>query len=341
MPALFTMMSSAPSWLTAVETARSTSAARLVSAWTPSALPPAPMTTATLSCKSTVTPSPSVPLTLPSPQRGEGNEEGTLSSCEVRVPGSYGQGVAVATGVGARHEGARFRIAREPLSAAHHPRPVVDDIDLMPAPAELGARPLGDARLGVYQAVPIGADTWRLDGLLEVQPELQEVEQHLRLGLEDAVGAGRADAEREGAVLEDLGGRHHRARLAARLQHIGRGGIAVRPFEDIVQEEAGARHRETRAEDHAERLGDGDHGALRVRAGEVGGLLVHELRRVALGDLAGQPLPVVPLALAHRRPRRIDARALRGRIGLRREPRDRWIPRVGVGQPVRGAELDR
>src|SRR5882724_8832937 len=53
------------------------------------------------------------------------------------------------------------------------------------------------------QAVAIGADTWCRDRLLEVEPELQEVEQHLRLGLQDAVGAGRADAEHEGAVLED------------------------------------------------------------------------------------------------------------------------------------------
>ena len=53
----------------------------------------------------------------------------------------------------ARHERARLRIARDPLPTAHHPGPVVDGIDLVPAPAELRAGRLGDARLGVDQAM--------------------------------------------------------------------------------------------------------------------------------------------------------------------------------------------
>src|SRR6266851_5580559 len=48
--------------------------------------------------------------------------------------------------------------------------------------------------------------------------------------------------------------------------------------------------REARAEGHPERLGDRDHGTLRVGAREVRRLLVDELRRVPFADLAGQPL---------------------------------------------------
>ena len=78
------------------------------------------------------------------------------------------------------------------------PPPTIHDqssmrVDLMPAPAEPVARRLGDARLRVDQAVAVDAHARRLDGLLHVQPELEHVQQHLRLRLEDAVGARRAD----------------------------------------------------------------------------------------------------------------------------------------------------
>src|SRR6266446_9828497 len=286
MPALLTMTSSGPSWLTAVDTARSTSDARLVSACTPTPFPPAPIsrravssallpsrstaatrapraaiasamprpmpepapvTIATLSWRSTFPPHPAL-----SPE-GRGVFGGRLCP---EAPFLDGQGVAIAAGIGAGHEGAGLRVAGDPLPAAHHPRPVVDHVDLVPAPPERSTSRLGDARLGVEQPIAVHPDPRRLDGLLQVQAELDEVEQHLRLRLEDAVRAGRADGEREGAVPEDLGRRHHGAGLAAGPEHVGRLRIPIRPLEDVVEHEPGPGHREARAEGHPERLGD-------------------------------------------------------------------------------------
>src|SRR6185436_8981377 len=272
------MTSSAPSWLTAADTARSTSPDWLVSACRPTPLPPAPstwravssallpsrstaatrapraaiasamprpmpepapVTTATLSCRSTVlslmgsgltfrhfrsardrrrpllAPHQPPPLALSSPRTEEGNREGVVGDdASFGTPPSNGQGVAVAAGVGAGHQRAGLGVAGDALSAAHHPRPVVDHVDLVSAPSQLRARGLGDARLRVEEPVAVHADPGRLDRLLQVQAELEEVEHHLRLGLQDPVGARGADRQRERAVLEHLGRRHHGAGLA-------------------------------------------------------------------------------------------------------------------------------
>src|SRR3989304_2937500 len=76
-------------------------------------------------------------------------------------------------------------------------------------------------------------------------------------------------------------------------EDVGRLRIATHPLEDIVQPQARAGHGEARAEGHPERLGHGRHGPLGIRAGEVGGLLVHEAGRVSLPDLPREPLAAV------------------------------------------------
>src|SRR5262245_59945281 len=89
---------------------------------------------------------------------------------------SDGQSVAVAARVGAGHEGTRLGAARDALAAAHDPRPVVDDIDLVSACGQGLSRLGGHARLGVDEAVAVDAHARRLDRLLDVHPELERVE---------------------------------------------------------------------------------------------------------------------------------------------------------------------
>ena len=121
----------------------------------------------------------------------------------------------------------------------------------MAALGEPRARRLGNTRFGVEEAVAIHAHPRLLDCLLDIEAEVEHVQEHLRLRLEDAVRAGRAHAQREGAVLEDLDGRHHGAGLASRLDHVGRGRIEVHPLEDVVENESRAGHGESRAKGHA------------------------------------------------------------------------------------------
>src|SRR5215467_8958131 len=126
------------------------------------------------------------------------------SRARVRV--SDGHVVAVAAWVGAGHQRSGFRITRDPLPAAHHPRPVIDHVHVVPTLSEALPRRLGNARLRVEKAVAVGTDARLLDGFLDVEAELERVQEHLRLRLQDAVGAGRAHTQSEGALLEDLNG---------------------------------------------------------------------------------------------------------------------------------------
>src|SRR5215469_4987437 len=123
-----------------------------------------------------------------------------------RVRVSDGHGVAVAAWVGAGHQRSGFRITRDPLPAAHHPRPVIDHVHVVPTLSEALPCRLGNARLRVEKAVAVDTDARLLDGFLDVEAELERVQKHLRLRLQDAVGAGRAHTQREGALLEDLNG---------------------------------------------------------------------------------------------------------------------------------------
>src|SRR5207245_2655746 len=91
-------------------------------------------------------------------------------------------------------------------------------------------------------------------------------------------------------------------------------------------------------EEHLGR-GDGDHVPGAVGAGEMGGVLVHEARGMALRDLPVELLRVVTLAFAHRRALAVDPRTLGGRVLLRQESADRDHVAVGIGEPVGGAEL--
>src|SRR5215470_10016388 len=140
----------------------------------------------------------------PLPVGERGSRAHPLSRARVRV--SDGQGVAVAAWVGAGHQRTGFRITRDTLSAAHHPGPVVDHVHLVPALSEALPRRLGNARLRVEEAVAVDTDARLLDGFLDVEAELERVQEHLRLRLQDAVGARRAHAQRESALLEDLDG---------------------------------------------------------------------------------------------------------------------------------------
>src|SRR5215468_10582336 len=103
--------------------------------------------------------------------------------------------VAVAARICSAHQCAGFRIARDALPTAHDPGPVVDHVDLVAALHEAGPRGLGNARLGVQQAIAVDAHAWLLDGFLDVEAEFEDVEQHLRLRLQDAVGTRSTHAQ--------------------------------------------------------------------------------------------------------------------------------------------------
>src|SRR5262249_23752955 len=108
----------------------------------------------------------------PSPQVGErGSRAHSPSRARARV--SDGHGVAVAAWVGAGHQRAGFRITRDALPAAHHPRPVVDHVHLVPTLSEALSRRLGNARLRVEKAVAVDTDARLLDGFLNVEAKLK------------------------------------------------------------------------------------------------------------------------------------------------------------------------
>src|SRR5262245_18663012 len=211
------------------------------------------------------------------------------------------QGVPVATRISAGHEHSGFRVAGDSLAAADDPGPVVDRVDVVPAPGEPRARLYRYPRLRVDKTIAVHAHARRLDGLLDVHAELEHVEEHLWRRLEDSVRARRPDGEAEDAVAEDLSGRHHGAGLPPGPHHVRGPGIAIHPLENVVEDDSGARDGEPRSERHAQGLGHGDDGTGGVRAGEVGGVLVREARGMALGDLPRERLGIVALALANRR----------------------------------------
>src|SRR5262249_33050986 len=102
----------------------------------------------------------------PSRGRKTGSRAHAPSRARVRV--SDGHGVAVAAWVGAGHQRSGFRITRDPLPAAHHPRPVIDHVHVVPTLSEALPRRLGNARLRVEKAVAVDTDARLLDGFLDV-----------------------------------------------------------------------------------------------------------------------------------------------------------------------------
>src|SRR6266852_1834033 len=186
MPALLTMISSGPRAAMAPPTARSTSAALLVSPWKALARPPAlAISEAVSSAKapsrsSAATEAPPAPrasaIARPIPEPAPVTTAiRSLSAIAKSSPSSYlSPRLAVAPRVGPGHQGARFRIAHDPLPAAHHPRPVVQHVDRVSPLLQPLARRLRNARLGIQQSVTVHPDARLLDGLLDIEAELEQ-----------------------------------------------------------------------------------------------------------------------------------------------------------------------
>src|SRR5262249_44091595 len=123
-----------------------------------------------------------------------GRKTGSRAHAPSRARGrvSHGHRVAVAAWVGGGHQRSRFRITRDPLPAAHPRSPLSDHVHVAPTPGEALPRRFGNARLRVEKAVAVDTNARLLDGFLDVEAELERVQEHLRLRLQDAVGAGRA-----------------------------------------------------------------------------------------------------------------------------------------------------
>src|SRR5216684_2497770 len=190
MPALLTMISSGPRAAMAPPTARSTSAALLVSPWKALARPPALAISEAVSSaeapsrSSAATGAPAAPRAsaMPRPMPAPApvttairslsvilsprlaadhsalasrlRPSARTAACGIHLP-SDGQGVAVAAWIGPGHQGARFRVAHDPLPAAHHPRPVVQHVDRVSPLLQPLARRLRNARLSVQQSVTV------------------------------------------------------------------------------------------------------------------------------------------------------------------------------------------
>src|SRR5262249_9894905 len=138
-----------------------------------------------------------------------------------------------------------------------------------------------------------------------------------RCGLEDPERPRRPDRQEKAAVLERLAGRHPGLEPDAGAEHRRARRVQLRPEEHVVEHQAGAGHHHAGAEHAAEGLGHRHHGAVAVGGGEVGRVLLHEVRGVAGQDLPRQALGAPPLASGHPGPRRVDEGPPLGRAGGR------------------------
>src|SRR5437870_4972837 len=291
MPALLTMISRGPKAAMAPPTARSMSAALLVSPWKALARPPALAISEAVSSaeppsrSSAATGAPAAPRAsaMPRPIPDPAPVTTAIRSLSVVAKSSPPLVSALAS----------------PLSSPAAPRQrLSSNYCLSP---RLASSPLS-SNCG---PLPHGGEG------LSCAPSSSS------LSLNEGRGQDEGASSRwPGRSRRALGRRRHGARVAARRGRVGRGGLGVHPLEDVVQHEAGAGDGEARAEGHAERLGDGAHGSLGVRAGEVRGLLVLEGGRIPFRDLPGELLAIVPLPFAHRGLGGFDGRRLRLCVGL-------------------------
>ena len=117
---------------------------------------------------------------------------------------------------------------------------------------------------------------------------VEDVHDHLRGGLQDAVAAWRADEQAQAAFVPDLRRRDAHFVFLRRADGVGAGRFEIEPAHEVVEGDTGARHDHRRAETAAEALRAGDGVALGVDGIEVGGAFVHPLTWVAGWDLAGR-----------------------------------------------------
>src|SRR5436190_6952742 len=182
--------------------------------------------------------------------------------------------VAVAPRVAAAGHDAGRGIDRDALHAAYLHGPVGTGHDGVAALAQ-GALHVGWQAPLEQHVAPVGqAAARRLDRLLQRQAEIDVLHEGLRLGLQDAVAARRAERHHRLVVLgHDRGCDADRHEVAV-LPSIGAAGRDVGPVEEVVEADSGARHHDARAEHAAQTLGYADDVAVAVGDRERGGVAV-------------------------------------------------------------------
>ena len=183
---------------------------------------------------------------------------------------------------------------------------------------------LGNAGLDVELAGPVGAriervherlgrEARRLDGLLGIHAEDEQVEDDLQIGLGLVVAAGAADGRGRHAVLADQIAHQRGARPLAGQQAVG---MTVLEHEHLAAraERAAQLRRERRLPEHAAARRQADHVAVAIDGGDVGGAVGAAGRRARPRPARGARLPR-PSRRGRRDRREPAPRASRGRAG--------------------------
>ena len=157
-----------------------------------------------------------------------------------------------------------------------------DDLQLVAHGAQPPAGRLGDAWFDL-QFLPLSPDARRFDRLLQRHAEVDDVDDRLQHGGEDARATGRAERHERPAILQDDRRRHAAEHALAGRDGVGVAGVRVEQRHGVVEEQAGAGDSDLGAEQLVDGLRHGDHVAFVIGDGEMGGVarLAAERRRIA------------------------------------------------------------
>src|SRR5260370_3270869 len=146
---------------------------------------------------------------------------------------------------------------------------------------EQSNRVRGKAALDIETVrLPLMVDTGKIDRVLQIHTEIDDVQHHLQDGGDDARSARGAKNEKWVAIFQDDGGNHRRKRALARCdgvdfalyqpKQIGGAGLGREVIHFVVQQESGAWHGYAAAVTGVEGVSDGHDVSLFIGNAEMG-----------------------------------------------------------------------
>ena len=167
---------------------------------------------------------------------------------------------------------------------------------------------------------------------------IENVHNHLRGSLEDAIAPRGADEQAQAVGVPNLGRRDAHLVFLGRANGIGAGRLAVEPAHEVVECNAGLRHDHGRAKACTQALGAGDGVAIGVDGVEMGRAFVHPHARVARFDLSDRAAGHEVLARG-KLGLVADERAPLSCVLLRQQARGRWVVDGRVGNAIGHGQL--
>jgi len=171
--------------------------------------------------------------------------------------------VAIATRVARTANPTRFPIRKNALNTADLKRPRAERFNLVPAGLKRVARRLWhsgfhphDARRQRIADVIHPPEAWRCDGVLEVQPEIDEVHEYLNSGHENPIRARCTNRAPELPVSEKVKRRNRPLMTFARLDDVRVAGCHREPVHAVVQAHPRMRNDNATAERIAQTVRD-------------------------------------------------------------------------------------